>query len=139
MRLPTFSALLLATALAGAACQQANTAGPGGAITATLSDTAISLSEASVANGKVTFTVANSGTVVHSLVVLKTNLASDKIPADPADPAKVQERGSVASTGQIPVGQTKTFTFDLAPGKYVLVCNEPAHYIVGMRIGFVVK
>jgi len=37
------------------------------------------------------------------------------------------------------VGETKTFTVDLAPGNYVLICNQPAHYQLGMHIAFVVK
>jgi uncharacterized cupredoxin-like copper-binding protein len=132
----TFSALLLAVAVAGLACQQAPAAGPGGAITATFTDTNIQLSDTSVSNGKVTFTVKNSGSVMHSLVVLKTNLADDKIPASDANPSKADERGSLGATGQIAPGETKQFTFDLTAGKYVL---KPAHYLVGMHIGFVVK
>jgi uncharacterized cupredoxin-like copper-binding protein len=140
VRTLTFSALLLAAAMAGTACQQASPAmGPGGAMTATLTDTAVQLSSATVDNGKVAFTVKNTGSVMHSLVVLKTNLAHDKIPASSADPAKADERGSVASTGPIQPGVTKQFSFDLGAGKYVLICNEPAHYIVGMHTSFEVK
>jgi uncharacterized cupredoxin-like copper-binding protein len=140
VRTSGFSAFLLAAAMTGAACQQASPAmGPGGAMTATLTDTAIQLSSATVDNGKVTFTVKNTGSVMHSLVVLKTNLAHEKIPASAADPAKADERGSVASTGPVQPGETKQFAFDLAAGKYVLICNEPAHYIVGMHTSFDVK
>jgi uncharacterized cupredoxin-like copper-binding protein len=140
MRTRAFTALLLAAALTGAACQQPSTSsGPGGALTATLSDTAIQLSGATVDNGKVTLTVKNVGSVLHSLVVLKTNLADDKIPASSTDASKADERGKVASTGAIQAGETKQFTFDLEPGKYVLICNEPAHYIVGMHTHFEVK
>jgi uncharacterized cupredoxin-like copper-binding protein len=140
VRIFGFGALLLAVAIAGAACQQASTAmGPGGAVTATLTDQAIQLSSTNIDNGKVTFTVKNTGSVMHSLVVLKTNLADNKIPASSADPAKADERGKVASTGPIQAGETKQFTFDLDAGKYVLICNEPAHYIVGMHTHFEVK
>jgi uncharacterized cupredoxin-like copper-binding protein len=130
----------LAVAMVGTACQQASTSvGPGGALTATLTDQAIQLSGTNIDNGKVVFTVKNSGSVMHSLVVLKTNLADDKIPASSADPTKADERGKVASTGPIQAGETKQFSFDLGAGKYVLICNEPAHYVVGMHTHFEVK
>ena len=89
--------------------------------------------------GQVTFSVKNVGSVVHSMVVLKTNLDEAKIPASSAGDGRVDERGSVGSTGQIPVGASKDLTLNLAAGKYVLVCNEPAHYIIGMHIGFIVQ
>ena len=83
--------------------------------------------------------MANSGTVVHSFVLIKTDTSHDKMPADAKDPSKVQETGSLAATGQIAVGQSKELTRDLAAGSYVLICNEPAHYIVGMHVALAVK
>lgn len=133
----------LAFALSGlllfSACTSTAAAAPSAAVKVTMTDQAIALSQASVAPGKVTFTIANGGSVVHSLVLLKTDTPHDKIPADPANAGKVQETGSVAATGQIPAGGTKEFTRDLAAGSYVLICNEPAHYLVGMHIGLTVK
>jgi uncharacterized cupredoxin-like copper-binding protein len=55
------------------------------------------------------------------------------------DDAKVDEKGSILSTGSWAVAQSKSFSRDLKAGSYVLVCNEPAHYLVGMHIGFVVR
>jgi uncharacterized cupredoxin-like copper-binding protein len=89
--------------------------------------------------GKVTFEVVNKGKAVHSLVLLKIDVPHDKVPSDPKDDAKVDEKGSVLSTGQLAVAQSKSFSRDLKAGSYVLVCNEPAHYLVGMHIGFVVR
>ncbi len=111
----------------------------GGTINATLTDNSIVLNQASVPSGKVTFNVKNTGTMVHELVVLQTNLAQDKIPADSAVPGKVLEDGSKGETGDMDIGATKTFTLDLAPGNYVLICNQPAHYLLGMHIALVVK
>ena len=107
--------------------------------TATLTDTAISLSGTDFSAGTINLRVVNAGTVMHSLVLIKTNLAADKIPADAKEPAKADERGSVFSAGQIQAGETKTFVVPVTSGKYVLICNEPAHYIVGMHTAFAVK
>jgi len=133
-------ALLVAVAIFAAACG-GGAAAPSTITTliATLTDTGIALSQPTIPAGKVTFQVVNKGTVAHSLVLLKTDLPHDKIPADAKDASKVSETGSLAATGPFGVGETKTFTRDLAAGNYVLVCNEPAHYIVGMHIGLVVK
>jgi uncharacterized cupredoxin-like copper-binding protein len=130
------AALLTATALLGA-CGSAPEAGP--KITVTLTDKEIALSQSDVDAGTVTFTIVNKGTTIHSVVLMKSDLSHDNIPADPKDPAKVQETGSIAATGQMAVGASMQLSRKLAAGKYVLVCNEPAHYIVGMHTGLVVK
>lgn len=109
-------------------------AATGGQLTATLTDTAVQLSQTTIPNGTVTITVKNAGTVVHTLVVLKTNLTHDKIPFDPADQTKADERGKVGGTpAQLKPGQSVDLKLDLAAGKYVLICNEPAHYQIGMH------
>lgn len=136
-----FSGLFVAALLLGACGGGGGSAAAGGSttVTATMSDKDITLSVPSASAGKVTFHVVNSGSVVHSLVLIKTDTPQDKLPADAKDASKVQETGSVAATGQIPAGQAKDFTRDLAAGKYVVICNEPAHYVVGMHVGFAVK
>lgn len=139
MRVRESVALLIAAALVAGACGgQASTAAAT-TITATMTDQAVALTVPSVSAGTVTFKVVNSGTVVHSLVLIKTDTPQDKMPADAKDPSKIQETGSVLATGQIQAGQSKEFTRDLAAGKYVIVCNEPAHYLVGMHTEFSVQ
>ena len=73
-------ALFLATACGGGSGPSPAAGAMGGQLTATLTDNAIQLSQSSIPNGPVTITVKNAGTVVHTLVVLKTNLGHDKIP-----------------------------------------------------------
>lgn len=140
MRIPALGGLFISGALILGACGGGSTAAASSAtVTATMTDKEITLSVPSVTSGKVTFHIVNSGTVVHSLVLIKTDTAHDKLPTDPKDPGKVQETGSVAATGQIAAGQSKDITRDLAAGSYVVICNEPAHYLVGMHAPFAVK
>jgi len=136
-----FRAILALTVGVAAACGSAASSASAGsaAVTVTLTDQAVKLDQPSVASGTVTFKVVNSGTVVHSLVLLKTDVAHDKIPPDPKDASKADQTGALRETGQIPVGQTREFSVKLAAGSYVLVCNEPAHYLVGMHSPFTVK
>ena len=134
--------IVLAVLAAAAAVFASGCAAPRAAIapvTATLTDKAITLDVDSVPAGPVKFTVINAGTIVHSLVLLKTDTPHDQIPADKADPARVDEAGILRTTGQFGVGETREFSVQLVAGKYVLVCNEPAHYIVGMHAPFTVK
>jgi uncharacterized cupredoxin-like copper-binding protein len=102
--------------------------------------------------GAVTFTVKNTGTIEHEVIVLKTDTPYDQIAVDSAgDPPakvtgstvadKVSEDAKVGETGEnIPAGQTKTFTIDkMEAGKYALVCNIAKHYGMGMRAPFTVS
>lgn len=114
-------------------------AATGGAVRVTLTDTAIALDHPSISAGQVVFNVKNAGTTVHELVVIKTALAPDQIPADADEPGKVHEEGSKGESGDIEAGKTASFTLNLDPGAYVLICNEVGHYTMGMRIAFEVK
>jgi uncharacterized cupredoxin-like copper-binding protein len=91
----------------------------------------------SVAAGKVTFTLKNSGNRKHEMIVLKTDEAVDALVVNPAD-NKVSEDKSVGEISETDAGKTGTVTLDLKPGKYVLVCNIEKHYTQGMREAFTV-
>ena len=129
------SAVLLATACGGAPAAATPTA----TVTATLTDTAIRLDQPSVPQGTVTFKAMNTGSVLHTLILLKTDVAADKIPADPKDASRVDTAGELRDTTQIPVGGSKEFSVKLSAGSYVLICNEPGHYLIGMHVPFTVK
>ncbi len=108
-------------------------------VSAKLSEMNITLDQASVPAGPVTFGVQNAGTVTHELVVLKTDLPEDKLPAEPAAPGKVKEDGNVGETDDVDVGHWSSFELTLSAGSYVLICNEPGHYAAGMHLSFTVK
>ena len=105
-----------------------DTAGTKGAMTMTVTPS-------SAPAGKVTFTVSNSGTVIHEFVILKTKVRFDKIPVTKN---RISEAKSVGEIGNIGKGKTKSKTFKLKAGKYVLVCNIAKHYQLGMRAPFTV-
>jgi uncharacterized cupredoxin-like copper-binding protein len=85
--------------------------------------------------GVVTFAVKNNGTVSHELVVLKTKIAPAKLPRK-GD--RATEPGKVGRVGPIKRGKSAALKLTLSPGKYVLLCNLPAHYQAGQRAGFTV-
>ena len=145
------SALALVGACSGSsggATASPSTAGVASTVDVKLQEFAILPDVASVPAGKVTFLVGNTGPDdVHELVVLRTDLAADALPVDKDGKVTEDVDGvtNVGEVGDIEVGGTATLDVDLAPGKYVLVCNilqtEPdgsleAHYKVGMRTPF---
>jgi len=94
----------------------------------------------SVPAGKVSFVVANTGALVHELVVLPLPAAGPGTRTVAAD-GTVDESQSLgeasrscgAGTGTgIDPGSTGWTTVTLTPGRYELVCNEPWHYAAGM-------
>jgi len=103
-------------------------------------DYSIMLDRASVPAGEVTFKVTNtSKSLEHEFVVVKTDLAPDKLPYDKA--AQRVEEDKVNVVGEVEdlePGDSGSNTFALQPGKYVAICNEPGHYNEGMYAPFTV-
>ncbi len=88
--------------------------------------------------GSVTFAVANDGAVDHEFVVVRSDAAPDGLPtaAGRADEAQMEV---VGRTETFAGGQTRDATFDLAAGSYLLICNLPGHYQLGMTAAFTVQ
>jgi uncharacterized cupredoxin-like copper-binding protein len=85
--------------------------------------------------GQADFTITNSGTVPHELLVFKSDLAPSAYPSDGA--GTIDEEGggvSLISDGDnIDPGGTQSRTVDLTtPGSYLFVCNIPGHFKQGM-------
>ena len=93
----------------------------------------------SVASGEISFRALNSGTIEHEMRVIRTDLDAKALPMESggaqADISKVDQRLSITGVN---AGQSKTEKVRLAAGKYVLLCNLPAHYQSGMVAPFTV-
>ena len=101
----------------------------GRALTVRMTEFAFEPKAAIAKGGRVTITAPNDGRVVHELVVLKT----DEDPATlPKKGDEVDESTSVGEIADVEPGSTKKATFQLAPGKYAMVCALPGHYEGGM-------
>ena len=101
------------------------------------SEYAMTPEPAETSAGTVTFEVKNEGTLVHEMVVIKT----DKGAANLGMPnGEADETDAVDEVADLPVGESKTLELDLkAVGKYALVCNLPGHYAADMYAEFTVK
>lgn len=109
-----------------------------GQIRVDMKEHTITLTSAQVRAGEVTFVVRNRGSSAHDLVVLKTDVAPDQLPVD-TQTQKAKEDGKVGAAQEIGPGRGANLRLDLAPGRYVLICNVPTHYQLGMRTQLVVN
>jgi uncharacterized cupredoxin-like copper-binding protein len=98
-----------------------------------------------VPTGSVQLNVTNHGAIAHEFVIMQTDnppnalLYDDTVQKAVEDAPGQQDVGEVG--GELPFilpGQTLSGTFDLAPGRYVFLCNIPGHYKSGMYTSFTV-
>jgi uncharacterized cupredoxin-like copper-binding protein len=133
-RLPVSGGKALA-ASAGPAASAASTSAAAVNVAVTERDFAISVPTSRVPAGQMNLTVTNAGPSPHELVLFKTPLAQDQLPVvNGAVDEGSSQLTKVFDTGNnLDPGTTRAFAVHLAPGKYVLVCNLPAHYLAGMH------
>lgn len=84
--------------------------------------------------GQVTFQVKNSSKDIIHEMILSPVPADGKILPYLVDQFKVDEEaaGHLGEVAELDPGKTGALTVDLKPGKYVLFCNLPAHFMNGM-------
>ncbi|HEX7058304.1 MAG TPA: plastocyanin/azurin family copper-binding protein [Solirubrobacterales bacterium] len=87
-------------------------------------------------SGQTTIEAPNDGSVEHELVLFKTNANPAKLPTDASgsvDEEKLdQQAQEIGEVADVEAGETKSGTFKLTPGNYVMFCNLPGHYAQGM-------
>jgi hypothetical protein len=126
-----------AVALLGAGC--AGHASGGEAtqrLGVTLRDFVVTTASATVGTGLVDLEVVNDGPTTHELIIDRTDLAPGELPVG-RDGLTVDETSPalhrVAALPWVRLGQHRSVTVRLAPGRYVLYCNLAGHYLGAMR------
>lgn len=140
------SMLLRCTPGAGLCLALLATAGPALAATGTVIEVeewnrpdgsqGITLSTDHARAGKVTFAVRNRSTdEVHELLIVRSDLGADGFPTEADNPARIDEGklSDVKEVGDLAPGGTARMTLALKPGRYVLFCNQPGHFMAGMH------
>jgi uncharacterized cupredoxin-like copper-binding protein len=133
-----FFLLVFVPAVAGASpalVDQAVASTKATVVKATEIEWGIKLSKKAVPHGKVTFAVHDAGALAHQFIVLKTNLAQNKLPMKGAV-VDLKKAGKVLGRISVPKGKTGHLTVTLAAGRYVLLCNLPSHYKAGQHAAF---
>ena len=87
-----------------------------------------------IKSGKTDLTITNAGAAPHELLVFKSDLKPSAYPTDAAGDIKEEGPGVklVSDGDNIDPAGTQTRSVDLAPGKYLFVCNIPGHFKQGM-------
>lgn len=96
---------------------------------------------ATVRAGKVIFRVKNSSKdTIHEMIVMYLADPSKPLPyianENRVDEDKAGDKGEVS---ELDPGASGSLTVDLKPGKYLLICNVPGHFVAGMWTEFTVK
>jgi len=94
----------------------------------------ISIDVKQVPAGEVTFEVVNdSKDIVHEMIVAPVPAGGKPLPYD-TDSERVDEEaaGSLGEVSELDPGQKGALRVELKPGKYILYCNIPGHYALGM-------
>lgn len=84
--------------------------------------------------GDVTFDVTNDSTwAIHEMIVSPAPAAGQQLPYD-NNLMKVNEdaAGHLGEVAELEPGGHGSLTLHLNPGTYILYCNIPGHYIMGM-------
>ena len=88
--------------------------------------------------GTIAFQVANAGAVAHEFKIIRSDVAADGLPIEGG---RANEGGLeiLAVIPEFAGGSTQVTTADLTPGQYLLFCNVPAHYQLGMAVSVSVE
>ena len=108
-------------------------------VEATMLSNAIQLDTRNLKPGPVTFKVNNASDdkLTHELVILKTDLTDDALPVRKGRVAEEKFR-KIGEVEDVAPGRSKKLVVKLVPGHYVLLCNKPGHYSMGMHTALVV-
>jgi uncharacterized cupredoxin-like copper-binding protein len=123
----------------GATSAAADTESTGAAsagLTIKMGDFFFDPNEATASSGTVEITAPNVGQTEHELVLFASDAdpASLPVKGGEVDEAAFEKTGAV-NAGEIEEvlpGESKSGSFDLNPGRYVMICNLPGHYSQGM-------
>lgn len=94
----------------------------------------VNASPGEVRPGPVTFRVTNlASQIVHEVIVARLPEGMEKLPYDETTTlVKEEALQSFGAVKEIEPTRTAAMTVTLKPGKYLLYCNLPGHYMAGM-------
>ena len=107
-----------------------------------LEDFRVRQDTAVVPAGTVTFRVRNQGPTSHEFVVVRTDLAPDKLPLQDDGLTVDEEKKGVdlvEEAGGLDIDEHENLVVRLTPGHYVMYCNFEGHYLGGMHAALTVR
>ncbi len=94
----------------------------------------VTLDQAKVPSGDITFQVTNNSTdMIHEMVLAAVDDVSTQLPYI-REEQRVDEdaAGDLGEVAALESGQSGALTLTLKPGTYILYCNIPGHYMARM-------
>ena len=95
---------------------------------------AININPNAVPRGAVRFNVTNlASALVHEVIIARITDPNQKLAYDESE-ARVTDDAlqTLGSINEIDPSKSASLTIDLRPGKYLLYCNLPGHFMAGM-------
>jgi uncharacterized cupredoxin-like copper-binding protein len=94
----------------------------------------IDIDKKSVPAGKVTFEVTNASKETQHEMLVAPVASEDTILPFVENENRVDEEksGDLGEVSELDPAKSGSLTIDLKPGLYILYCNVPAHYMMGM-------
>jgi uncharacterized cupredoxin-like copper-binding protein len=94
----------------------------------------------SVKAGRIKINATNeSQGLVHEVIVVASPPNVGKLPYDQKVGRVIESRiRDLGEVSDLPPGKSGSLTLTLAPGNYLLICNQPNHYQAGMWTRFTV-
>ena len=99
-----------------------------------MSPMGITASQAEIPAGEVTFAVTNaSKATIHEMILSPVTDQAGELPYK-TDEMRVDEEaaGALGEVSELDPGKSGALTLTLEPGTYLLYCNIPGHYALGM-------
>jgi uncharacterized cupredoxin-like copper-binding protein len=134
------AALALAVPLTMARRQEPTPSGT--PVNVLLDDFRVRQDAAVVPAGTVSFRILNQGPTTHEVIVVRTDLAPDKLPLQPDGLTVNEEAPGIDLLDEVEgldIDDRETLALRLAPGHYVLYCNLEGHYLGGMHEALTVR
>ncbi len=134
------AALALAVPLTMARRQEPTPSGT--PVNVLLDDFRVRQDAAVVPAGTVSFRIRNQGPTTHEVIVVRTDLAPDKLPLQPDGLTVNEEAPGIDLLDEVEgldIDDRETLALRLAPGHYVLYCNLEGHYLGGMHEALTVR
>lgn len=111
---------------------------PTGPMTVSLREWAIDVSTPVTKAGIVKLAIRNDGSVPHDLVVVKSDLAPNRLPTA-SGRVELSQVTTVTQTALLPPGDRAEASFTVERGRYIVLCNVIGHYNSGQFTSFTVE
>ena len=133
------TALAATVSVAQAAGPQVSASGTSDRLIFKLDEFKISPRVTEAKAGSVLIKARNVGTVEHELVVARSNRKPGNLPTNKQGEVKEGAINAIGEISETPAGEAGKTRLKLKAGKYVMFCNVPGHYALGMNGKLTVK